>query len=88
MFVHANQVGEIGKRHPELGKLRLIAARHDDKDVMILRAESSVCSDEFVAAVGQSLKEITKITGSVELVAAGELPNDGLVIADERDYDS
>ncbi|MGI9482802.1 MAG: phenylacetate--CoA ligase family protein [Hyphomicrobiales bacterium] len=88
MFIHASQVADIGKRHPELGKLRLVVARADDSDVMTLRAESSACSDEFVNAVETSLKEVTKITGSVELVASGELPNDGLVIADERDYDA
>jgi phenylacetate-CoA ligase len=88
MFVHANQVGEIGKRHPELGKLRLVAARENNRDVMVLKAESTTCSDEFVASVAQSLKDITKISGTVELLAQGELPNDGLVIADERDYEA
>jgi phenylacetate-CoA ligase len=88
MFVHANQVGEIGKRHPELGKLRLVAARENNRDVMVLKAESTTCSDEFVASVVQSLKDITKISGTVELLAQGELPNDGLVIADERDYEA
>jgi phenylacetate-CoA ligase len=88
MFVHANQVGEIGKRHPELGKLRLVAARENNRDVMVLKAESTTCPDEFVASVVQSLKDITKISGTVELLAQGELPNDGLVIADERDYEA
>lgn len=88
MFVHASQVGEIGKRHPELGKLRVVASRENNRDVMVLKAESSACSDAFVSAVEQTLKDITKISGNVELVASGELPNDGLVIADERDYET
>ena len=37
-------------------------------------------------SVTASLREITKLGGAVEVVA--ELPNDGKVISDERDYDS
>ena len=39
-----------------------------------------------VEAVTASLRDLTKLGGTVEVVA--ELPNDGKVISDERDYDS
>ena len=35
-------------------------------------------------AIGTIMQEITKLRGAVEVVAAGSLPNDGKVIADER----
>ena len=34
MFVHPAQVAEVGKRHPELGRLRLVVARAGEQDVM------------------------------------------------------
>src|SRR6476659_2458062 len=39
MFVRPEQVAEIGKRHPELGRLRLVVTRADENDVMTLKAE-------------------------------------------------
>ena len=35
MFVHPAQVAEVGKRHPELGRLRLSVTRAGEQDVMI-----------------------------------------------------
>ena len=39
LFVHPGQVVEIGKRHPELGTLRLVVGREGEQDAMTLRAE-------------------------------------------------
>ena len=41
MFVHPSQIAEIGKRHPELGGLRLVVRREGEQDVMMLAAESA-----------------------------------------------
>ncbi|QPF82941.1 AMP-binding protein [Bradyrhizobium genosp. L] len=84
MFVRPEQVAEIGKRHPELGRLRLVVTRADEADVMILRAECASAADALQAEVAASLRAITKLGGKVEMVGAGTLPNDGKVIADER----
>jgi phenylacetate-CoA ligase len=86
MFVHPSQVAEIGKRHPELGRLRLVVTRANEQDQMQLRAElaNGKPSDGLAAAVSATLQSLTKLKGSVDLVAAGALPNDGKIIADER----
>ncbi|MGC7960570.1 hypothetical protein, partial [Salmonella enterica] len=39
MFVRPEQIAEIGKRHPELGRLRLVVSRADENDIMSLKAE-------------------------------------------------
>src|SRR5262249_48093652 len=39
MFVHPAAVAEIAKRHPELGRLRLVVTRADEQDAMTLLAE-------------------------------------------------
>ena len=82
MFVHPSQVAEIAKRHPELGRVRLIVQREKEQDVMVLRAEGKRgCHADPIA---ETLQSITKLRGKVEIVDAGSLPNDGKMIADER----
>jgi len=84
MFVYPVQVAEVGKRHPELGRLRLAVTRADEQDVMTLSAECASPDGNLQEAVAETLQSITKLRGEVQLVAPGSLPNDGKVIADER----
>jgi phenylacetate-CoA ligase len=84
MFVHPGQIAEIAKRHPELGRVRLIVTREAEQDVMTLLAECAACPSGIEDAVAASLQAVTKLKGRVQLVAPGTLPNDGKVIADER----
>jgi phenylacetate-CoA ligase len=84
MFVHPAQVAEIGKRHPELGRLRLIVRREGEQDLMVLEAECAAPTFDVTAAVATTLQSVTKLRGAVALVAPDSLPNDGKVIADER----
>jgi len=84
MFVRPEQVAEIGKRHPELGRLRLVVSRAGETDAMTLKAECAAPAASLPEALAASLRGITKLGGNVELVAPGALPNDGKVIADER----
>jgi phenylacetate-CoA ligase len=84
MFVHPKQIAEIGARHPELKRLRLVVGRQAEQDTMTLMAESATRDTGLETAVAATLQSITKLKGAVKLVAPGELPNDGNVIADER----
>ena len=86
MFVRPEQVAEIGRRHPELGKLRLVVTRENEMDVMTLHAEAANADLVDTAAVAGTLQAVTKLRGGVVVVAPGALPNDGKVIADERKY--
>lgn len=84
MFVRPEQIAEIGRRHPELGRLRLVVSRDGETDVMTLRAETAIVDGDLRDAVAVTLRSVTKLGGGVELVAPRSLPNDGKVIADER----
>ncbi|MGY2807701.1 phenylacetate--CoA ligase family protein [Bradyrhizobium sp. USDA 4506] len=84
MFVRPDQIAEIGKRHPELGRLRLVVTRAGEADAMTLRAECASAADALQSDVAATLRAVTKLGGTVELVGTGSLPNDGKVIADER----
>ncbi len=82
MFVHPSQIAEVGKRHPELGRLRLVVTREGEQDAMVLHAERK--GDGPVDEIAATLQAITKLRGAVKAVAPDSLPNDGKIIADER----
>jgi phenylacetate-CoA ligase len=84
MFVRPEQIAEISKRHPELGRLRLVITRKGEADAMTLKAEAATPDTELHQAVSATLRSVTKLSGSVELVPIGAGPNDGRVIIDER----
>jgi phenylacetate-coenzyme A ligase PaaK-like adenylate-forming protein len=84
MFVRPEQIAELARRHPELGRVRLKVARAQEQDVMTLLAECPTRDPNFTDVVAATLTAVTKLHGGVELVAPGSLPNDGKVIADER----
>jgi phenylacetate-CoA ligase len=84
MFVDPAQVDAIAKRHPELGRLRLIVGRANEQDVMTLRAEAQSKDAGLAGKISETLAALLKLKGAVELVKPGSLPNDGKVISDER----
>jgi phenylacetate-CoA ligase len=84
MFVRPEQVAEVARRHPELGRVRLVVTREGEQDAMALSAECAASSPALADAIADTLQSVTKLRGAVTLVAPGALPNDGKVIADER----
>jgi phenylacetate-coenzyme A ligase PaaK-like adenylate-forming protein len=87
MFVHPEQVAKISRRHPELGRVRLVVGREGEQDTMVLKAESVNHDPALVTAIAQTLQDVTKLKGAVQLTAPDSLPNDGRVIDDERTYE-
>ncbi len=86
MFVHPSQVADIAKKHPELSRLRMVVVRDGSSDKMTLKAECATPSDQLAITIGQTVQSVCKIRGEVEFYPPGSLPNDGVVISDERDY--
>ncbi|MBL3564011.1 AMP-binding protein, partial [Rhodovulum sulfidophilum] len=84
MFVRPEQVADLVARHPEVAKARVVAGRAGERDTMTVRLETEATDPAPFAA---SVAEVLKLKGTVELVAPGSLPNDGLVIEDTRSYD-
>src|SRR5262249_18612183 len=75
MFVRPEQIAELGKRHPELGRVRLVVTRIQETDAMTLKAECSASSEALREQIAATLRSVTKLGGDVELVGAGSLPN-------------
>ena len=86
MFVTPKQVGEILRRHPEIAKARLVVAGTTGDDSMTLCCEVRDQDAGLKPALIASIREVTKLRGEIEFVAAGSLPNDGKVIDDTRKY--
>ena len=84
MFVHASQVSEVLKRHPELQRARLVVEGEMANDRMTLHAETRSAAEGLAAALAASVRDITKLRCEVRLAAPGSLPNDGKLIEDLR----
>ncbi len=84
MFVHPQQIAEILRRHPQIKKARLIVDRVNDNDAMTLKCECAQGGDALVQAIDETVRALTKLHGTVEIVKPGALPNDGKVIEDVR----
>ena len=84
MFVRPEQVADLVERHSEILKARVNVTRSDNNDVMtvILEMENGSPND-----YENSVKEILKLKGNVQIVAPGDLPNDGKVIDDQRTFE-
>ncbi|QTN37382.1 phenylacetate--CoA ligase family protein [Cognatishimia activa] len=85
MFVRPEQVAALVAKHEDVRRARVIASRADEKDVMTVQIETEA---QDAGAYEDSIASVLKLRGKVELVAPGSLPNDGLVIEDQRSYDS
>ena len=81
MFVRPEQVAALVERHPEINRAR-IEVGHDGKtDTMLIKLETNGTN---VAGYTASIAEVLKLRGDVETVSIGDLPRDGIVIADLR----
>ncbi len=84
MFVHPSQVADIARRHPEVGRVRLVVEGEMADDRMTLHVESEGRPEGLAERIAQSIRDVTKLRGEVALVAPASLANDGKVIDDRR----
>ena len=61
----------------------MIARRVGEMDTLTVQIESTDKRTNY----DESVASVLKMRGIVEVVAPGSLPNDGLVIEDQRKYD-
>src|SRR5688572_32378691 len=86
MFVTPKQVNEIARRHAEVKRARLVIEGETGTERMTLKCEVASRPAGLAEGLVASIRDVTKLRGEVELVAAGSLPNDGKVIEDLRKY--
>ena len=91
MFIDPHQLQTLGKQFPELARWRVVISRENDADVMQLQvvlnnghdADNQQALPEKLEA---ALKAATQLKGTA--VVKDSLPNDGIVIDDQRDYEA
>jgi len=86
MFVHPGQVADITKRFPEVLKARLVVSGEMANDSMHFQAEAASTPEGLDQRIADAIRDVTKLRGTVQLLAPGSLPNDGKVIEDARSY--
>ena len=86
LFVHPGQVAMIARRFPEVLKARLVVSGEMANDSMHFQVEAASNPTGLDQKISEAIRDVTKLRGTVELVAPGSLPNDGKVIDDARSY--
>ncbi len=84
MFVHPAQIAEINRRHPEITRIRAIVTQSNGVDVLTVKCAIDANGEKLVDALTQTVQNVCKLKGLVEIVAPDSLPNDGKVIEDAR----
>ncbi len=84
LFVRPEQVADVLRAHPGLGRARLVVGSADGRDTMVLRVETPVRDASLVESLAKTLQGLTRLRGEVRLEEPGALPNDGKVIEDTR----
>ena len=70
-----------------MARARLVvtgAMAHDTKTLNVETASGG--PDALATKIGEAIRDITKLRGTVEFLLPGSLPNDGKVIEDARSY--
>ncbi len=86
MFVHPGQVADIARRFPEVLKARLVVSGEMANDSMHFQVETASAPSGLDQRISEVIRDVTKLRGTVQLMAPGSLPNDGKVIEDARSY--
>jgi phenylacetate-CoA ligase len=86
MFIHPSQVADICRRHPEVIKARLVVDGEMANDRLRVMVETTSDDAQLLEAIGQTVRDVTKLRGEVSRHPPGHLPNDGKVIDDARTY--
>jgi phenylacetate-CoA ligase len=86
MFVRPEQVADLVSKHEEVMKVRLQVTQINGQDNLNVLCEATVISSELATVIADSVRSVLHIRGEVVLQEIGSLPNDGLVIHDQREY--
>jgi phenylacetate-CoA ligase len=84
MFVQPRQVGDVLRRHELAGKARLVVSQEGGHDEMRLLCEVEGQPAGLAGKLAETVRSLTGLRATVELVIPGTLPNDGRVIDDQR----
>ena len=79
-------MNDIVKRFTEVARARLVVTGEMANDTMTLFVEVANPAEEMVARISETIRDVTKLRGQVNVVPLGSLPNDGKIIEDAKSY--
>jgi phenylacetate-CoA ligase len=86
MFVHPEQIADVIRRHPGIGRARLVVERANAADVMTLFVETREPIED-PTPIAETLQALTRLRGTIAPVPSGSLPDDGKLVEDRRPLD-
>jgi phenylacetate-coenzyme A ligase PaaK-like adenylate-forming protein len=89
MFIHPRQVDEIVARVNGVERFQVIVGREGYNDTLTLRVQLAGGVDARAAsqALEAAIRDIMKLRGTIDVVAAGVIPDNAKKISDERKWD-
>jgi phenylacetate-CoA ligase len=90
MFIHPSQVAQAAGRHPEISRHQVVVTRKKHRDEMTFRVElgkSGIEESAFAESLKQTIRDVMKLRGEVEIVPPGTIPEGSKDIDDRREWD-
>ncbi|WP_443628862.1 phenylacetate--CoA ligase family protein [Candidatus Njordibacter sp. Uisw_002] len=85
MFVRPEQVADLVAKHEALVKVRLQVKQINGQDSLQVLCEVKNTLSETTQLITEGVRSVLHLRGEVVLHAIGSLPNDGIVIDDQRE---
>ena len=89
MFIHPRQADEIVGRVGGVARFQVVVDRAGHQDTLTFRVELTAGADPAATmpAMEAAIRDVMKLRGDVEVVAAGTLPETAKKITDERTWE-
>jgi phenylacetate-CoA ligase len=89
MFIHPRQADEIVARVSGVGRFQVVVGREGHQDTLTFRVELAGGADAaaITPAMEAAIRDVMKLRGGVEVVAAGTIAEGAKRITDERKWD-
>jgi phenylacetate-CoA ligase len=89
MFIHPRQADEIAARVPGVARWQVVVGREGHQDSLTFRVELAAGTAEAAAAAAleAAIRDVMKLRGGVQVVAAGTIPEGARKVSDERKWD-
>jgi phenylacetate-CoA ligase len=90
VFIHPGQVDEVARRYANVAAYRVLVTRERDQDVMIFQVElkdEGVDKEKLKEDLQNTIRDVMKVRGNVEIVPQGTIPEGAKKIEDKRTWD-
>ena len=89
MFIHPRQADEVAARARGVERFQVAVGREGHQDTLTFRVQLAAGADAagVTRTLEAAIRDVMKLRGGVEIVAAGAIPDNAKKISDERTWD-